>query len=158
MSRVHLEGVQNRRETVNLRDCRLLARLLGAAAEFRHHDGRQNAEDDQHEQQFDQGEACPRITAGETGGENVSGFIFMIRVSGSFDMFLQGENRNDHPDEDGPDKSGDEEKHQRLGKRNGGFQLPIQVAFRDIGDADQFLIEFAAFFRDGYHFEHRAAE
>src|SRR5437879_1084095 len=86
------------------------------------------------------------------------GFIFMIRVSGSFDMFLQGENRNDHPDEDGPDKSGDEEKHQRLGKRNGGFQLPIQVAFRDIGDADQFLIEFAAFFRDGYHFEHRAAE
>src|SRR5579859_3846898 len=72
---------------------------------------------------------------GKGVGRLFRGFIFMIQVSGSFDMFLQGENRNDHPDEDGPDKSGDEEEHQRLGKRDGGFQLPIQVALGDIGDA-----------------------
>ena len=34
------------------------ARLFGAPGELRHHDGRQDAEDDQHQQQFDEGEAA----------------------------------------------------------------------------------------------------
>src|SRR5438093_718370 len=72
--------------------------------------------------------------------------MFMFSEAfGSLDVVLQGENRQDHADEDCADERRDEEQHQWLRQRNCGLELPIQIPFGDVGDANQFLIEFSAF-------------
>ena len=57
-----------------------------------------------------------------------------------------------------PMNAGDEKQHQRFGQRHGGLQLAVEVAFGDVGDAHQFLVQPAAFFGDGDHFQDRAGE
>ena len=57
-----------------------------------------------------------------------------------------------------PMNAGDEKQHQRLGERHGGLQVAVQVAFGDVGDADQFAVELAAFLGHGNHFQHGAGE
>lgn len=50
-------------------------------------------------------------------------------------------------DEDRADERRDAEKHQRFGHGHGCLELAIEVGLGDVGDANQFLIEFGALFR-----------
>src|ERR1035437_2199677 len=81
-----------------------------------------------------------------------------IKVWSLFDVILQRENGEQHADENDADEAGDEKQHQRFGERHGGFQIPVQVKFRDAGHAHEFGVELAAFFRDRNHFQHRAGK
>src|ERR1700722_19057309 len=85
-------------------------------------------------------------------------FILVKRGLGSFDMLGQSKHRDEHADENGADDGGHEEKNHWFSDGNGGFELAIQIAFRDAGDADQFLVQPAALFGDGNHFNDGAAE
>src|SRR3954451_15061735 len=74
-------------------------------------------------------------------------FDFITQLGGcSFNIILQGENRDDHADENRADERRDEKEQQGLGHGDGGLELAVEVALGDIGDADQFLIETSALF------------
>src|SRR5688500_2099525 len=74
----------------------------------------------------------------------------------SFDVILKREDWDDHADENCADEPGDKEKHERFRHGDGRFELSIQIAFRDICDTNEFLIEAPAFLGDGNHFPYRA--
>ena len=57
-----------------------------------------------------------------------------------------------------PMNAGDEKKHQRLGERHRGLQIPVQIPFGDIRDANQFPVELAAFLGHGNHFQDGAGK
>src|SRR5208282_2838101 len=80
--------------------------------------------------------------------------MFFIMVWGLFDVLLQGEDWQQHPDEDGADESRDEKQHQRFREGNRGFQLPVEIALGHVGDPDQFRVQPSAFLGDGNHFQH----
>jgi len=60
---VQLEAVDRVVQRGDVRHGAGLARLLGAAGEFRHHHGREDREDHQHEQELDEGEASAETCA-----------------------------------------------------------------------------------------------
>src|SRR6478609_11138684 len=82
-------------------------------------------------------------------------FSFIVGSLGwlSFYVLLHRKDRQDHADENGPDEAGDHEQHQRLEQCHPGLEIAIQIALGDHGDADEFGVELAAFFRHGNHFQ-----
>ena len=55
--------------------------------------------------------------------------------------------------ENGADETGDEKKHERLREGDRSFQVAIQIAFGDVGDADQLGVQPTAFLRHRNHFQ-----
>src|ERR1044072_3688002 len=56
----------------------------------------------------------------------------------SLDVLSHGKHRQQHADENGADEASNEEQHQRLCKRNGRFQMPVQTHFSHVRETDQF--------------------
>jgi hypothetical protein len=103
--------------------CRVVARLFGAARELGQHERGEDAEDDEHQQQFDQSEAPPGAVRTRTSDFRFHGTVLdtgrVRRLGGTlFDVVLQGEDGQHHADEDRADEGRDEEQHQRLGERD----------------------------------------
>src|SRR5581483_9189651 len=154
MAVIHLEHVQRGSEGVELGFGGADAGLLATSGDPGQDNGGEDGENGKHEQQFNEREraaAMIRLSGGELAFHNISDPFL-------FDVVLQGEYREDHPDENRADEGGDEKQKHRFGERNSGLELAVQVALGDGRDANQLLVEAAAFFGYRDHFERRTGE
>ena len=75
----------------------------------------------------------------------------------SFDVVLDGKNRDDHPDENRADKSGNAKKHERLGEGDGRLELAVERHFGHARKPHQLLIQASAFLREEGRLEESTA-
>src|SRR5437762_209860 len=78
--------------------------------------------------------------------------IFIIEIC-LMDVLTHRQHRQQHTDEDDSDETGNQKEHQWFGEGDGGFEMPIQIHLGHIRNADEFRVEFSAFFGHRHHFQ-----